>query len=238
MPKILILYFLFISSSVAAQEKQCETWQIFVKAHKVKDYIKNDGTKVKSTFRKSHCREKWKNADKWGVLLKNYKPKYWPNKNEVFKVWTKSEIKLILKTLSELPIIDTFPINKLLRASLSKDPSNPASSISEKGDIVFYDEFFKAKNKKQIICHEAAHIIYSSLKLKERKEFARISGWKTYRINNKDVFVAPNKKIKPDSNTGQEEDFANYFEVYITDPKKVKKINSQVYSYLLKRFPL
>ncbi|MBT3982099.1 MAG: hypothetical protein HOE90_12145 [Bacteriovoracaceae bacterium] len=179
---LITAFFISFTSLVFAKDIKCENWQIYVKKHLVKAYIKSDGTKIKKSIRKAHCRERWNNADIWGPTFKNQRPVYWPNKNEIFKKWTNLEKELVLKLLSEIPSIEHYKLDKLLRAVKSKDKNNPASTIEVKQDIVLYNLFFKAINKKEILLHEFAHIIFYKLSEKEKYKFAKLSGWRIVKI--------------------------------------------------------
>ncbi|MCT4640822.1 MAG: hypothetical protein N4A33_00900 [Bacteriovoracaceae bacterium] len=232
-----MIIFLLGGNSFAIEVK-CDFWQIKIRSHPLKSYTNKKGNIVQKANRTSHCRNKWENAEHWIMLFNNKKPDYWPNKSEVFKKWSIQEKIELLKLLGKIPIINSFPIKQILRAKNSKISNNPASSISETGDIVIYDQFFKESNQIQVLAHEAAHIGYDNkLSSLEKREFAKLSGWQVFRIKNNDVFVAPLNKIKEDSSVSEEEDFANYFEYYIAKPKKTKNFNIKVHNFLLKRFP-
>ncbi len=235
---ISILVLLCTFKSACSEELKCEPWQVYVKKHVVKPYVRKDGTKVRKAIRKAHCREKWKYADKWGPLFSDKKPAYWPNRREEFKRWTKNEKELVLIVFSEVSLIHGYEVNSILRAKKSKYKGNPASSIPETKDIVLYDIFFEFEDKKEILAHEVAHLIAHQVEETFLSTFAEKSGWKL-EVRNRQIFeVAPKKLIKKDSSFNIEEDFCNYFEIYIASPDRVKKFNLQVYNFLKKRFPL
>lgn len=236
--QIYIMLLFGISINGYSREIQCKSWQTYVKEHTVKSYVKKDGTRLKQTIRKAHCREKWKYADKWGPLFQNTKPDYWPQSKEDFKKWSSQEKEFIFQELSEIPLIHHYRVNSILRAKKSKDKKNPASSIPETKDIVLYDLYFDSKDTKEILTHEMAHIIAHQIETKYISIFAEKSGWKL-EINKRQVYeVPPTKLIKKDSSFSIEEDFCNYFEIYVTNPEKIKKFNLDIYNLLKQRFPL
>ncbi|MDH4467508.1 MAG: hypothetical protein QE271_05570 [Bacteriovoracaceae bacterium] len=99
-----------------------------------------------------------------------------------------------------------------------------------------YDQFFKATNKKEIIAHEFSHLHYEKWNKKDLEEFARLSGWTYKRENEKIVDFPPEKLIQADSDLDKEEDFSNYFGLFMTTPEVVKNHNPKVYEFFNKRF--
>ena len=223
--------------SAIGSELPCEPWQVLVKKHPVKAHVREGKVAVKKTIRKTHCREKWKNADVWGPILSDSKPLFWPNKEEVFKSWSKIEKETLLDVLSKLPNWLNISVSAFYRAEKSKYQNNPASSLTLTKEIVFYDSFFTLKNQLAVVAHEFSHLLFSSLTDKEKIQFEKLSGWKQMLQEGKLTILSPSKLLQPDSEDSVEEDFSNYIESYIVNPDKVKKFNSNLYDFLKKRFP-
>ena len=81
-----ILSYLF---SFPAYSLDCDWWQIKVLEHLVREH-QREGYKVSAHERVEHCREKWKNSDKFITFFKNNGPTNWPHK-EKFKNWKKKK---------------------------------------------------------------------------------------------------------------------------------------------------
>ena len=210
----------------------CEWWQSKVKANDV-DKHERSGYDVKAYHRDEHCREKWPGGDKYAPSLQNKKPLDWSQK-EIFVYWNDQVAQKLILILNEMPTwIDLRPF-KYHRAVKSIFPGNPTSS--NQNNIAFYDLFFKLKNRKEIVAHELAHFYYKSLGLNALEDFAILSGW-TYKIVKNKVYESPPKNlIQADSSVDKEEDFANYFGLFIDKPDFVKKYNIKAYDFLNKRY--
>jgi len=216
--KFIIVLLCFLSFlEVLASPPPCQLWQFKVRAHPVSDYIKKDGTQVISYKQDTYCKEKWRGADFWGHKFKT---------KEGYKKWVAEEIKNVLALLADLPqFFKYLPLEIFLRGDKSKISGNPASSIPVNKEIILYDDFFKSKNRSDILIHEFAHIFFSQDKKKWGNSIFQCSGWELgkFELKQKVILLIPPKKvILEDSKIGLEEDFANHFEKYFSSPKKYK----------------
>lgn len=220
-----------VSSAFAIE---CEWWQTKYSAAIVRKHPRKQ-TVVRKHPRKEYCREKWPNAD---YYIKSFKDKPEPNVElaEPTQIWNKTEIETILKILAEIP--QTFEMENyhFYRSNKSKHPQNPASIDKLTRSIVLYDPFFTASNKPQILVHESGHYLFSKLPTKEKSEFAMASGWTKVIVNGSEVYLPPTKLIKDDSSDSQDEDFANYLELYLDDKASLKAKNQKVFDLFEKRF--
>lgn len=233
------LLFLYIGTlPYQALALNCEWWQIKVRTHVVKQHERGN-SKVAAHERIEHCREKWRNADKYIKQFNNTTIEGWPHKSEVFKKWSKDEIKLMLEILSEIPAWAEVENYNFSRASTCIKKENPATSELANKSIVFYDLFFKKKNKSSIIVHEASHHLYRKLKSQAIVEFLELSGWTIQTAKDGKIFeLSPKSPIKPDSLIGKDEDFANHIESYFENPKNYKLSHPKLYDFFQKRYPL
>jgi hypothetical protein len=105
--------------------------------------------------------------------------------------------------------------------SIYKD--NPAASELTNGSIIFYDLFFKEKNKKSILVHESSHHLYKKVSPKDTADFLSMSGWSVEVTEDGKVYESsPKKLIRPDSAAEKDEDFANHLESYYQNPRPYK----------------
>ena len=72
---------------------------------------------------------------------------------------------------------------------------NPAASELTNGSIIFYDLFFKEKNKKSILVHESSHHLYKKVAPKNIADFLSMSGWSIEVSADGKVYESPTKKI-------------------------------------------
>jgi hypothetical protein len=103
--------------------------------------------------------------------------------------------------------------------------------------IILYDKFFTYKDKLGAIGHEASHFLLPSLSSEYFATFADLSGWDVEVKGDKIYVLPPKKPLQDDSVLNKEEDFTNYMELYISNPKKLKEQNFKMYEFLLKRYP-
>lgn len=116
---------------------------------------------------------------------------------------------------------------------------NPAASELTNGSIIFYDLFFKEKNKKSIIVHESSHHLYKKVAPKDIADFLSMSGWSIEVTLDRKVYESPPKKlIQPYSALDKDEDFANHVESYYQNPKSYKATYPKLYDFFNQRYPL
>jgi hypothetical protein len=213
---------------------ECMWWQTKVQSHEVKTHERNKN-KVESYHRKEHCREKWRGGDKFASQFLSQKPKNWNSSEDILK-WNEKEAQQLTEVLNQLP--DWINLSSIMfyRAKKSVFPKNPASTNRSENYIVLYDVFFSKTNQKEILAHEISHTELLVLNNFELEEFSILSGW-SYKIVKGRVYEIPPKKlIQSDSSVDKEEDFSNYFGLFITNPEKVKKHNFKIYEFLKKRY--
>lgn len=233
-----LLFLYFATLPFQALALNCEWWQTKVKTHAVKQHERGN-SKVAAHERIEHCREKWKSADKYVKQFNNTTIEDWPHKSESFKKWRQNEIKQILEILSELPAWAEVERYNFSRATTSISKENPTTSELANKSIVFYDLFFKKKNKSSIIVHEVSHHLYQKLNSQAIVEFLELSEWTIQTTKDGKIFELPPKKtIKPDSFMGKDEDFANHVESYFENPKNYKSSYPKLYDFFQKRYPL
>jgi hypothetical protein len=112
-----------------------------------------------------------------------------------------------------------------------------ATSELTKKTIILYDNFFTSRDKLGVIGHEISHFAFKELKNSEIAEFERLSGWSLNTQDRKVYIVPPKRPLMADSVIDSEEDFTNHAEIYISKPDELKKINPDIYTFFLKRFP-
>lgn len=227
MIKVCLAHLVFlVSLLLSTNGYSCGVDEIFVTGHHMEEYVRSDGVKVEPYYRKSHCR-------------KIEKLNYFTNGNTElsrkfeakFKKWEKFEQKLIEDLLKELPPwLKRYKLSKILRSSvILGQVNNPALIIPKSKTMIISDNYFKRKNQKGILIHEMSHIgvldVDPSLLLK----FFKAGGWYYTKGRNP---LPPGKVIMSDSVDSPSEDFANWVELYYTNPKKLKKFNKNQYQTL------
>src|SRR5690606_25991552 len=181
-----------------------------------------------SHWRREHCREKWKNADKFAPLIKSEKPSDWPNQKEIFKSWNSTEIEKLLKALADLPSwLAQTKIEGIFRAKNSIFAGNLASADPKNKNIILYDLAYETDNLPQALAHEISHLLYEELSFQDKNLIATKGGWHFRTKPGPDIeYIPPPKVISPDSKLSPDEDFANLIEIYIKDKNKIKNFNS------------
>lgn len=220
--KIIIFPILLVSF----EAHSCKLDEIFISGHQVQAHIRSDSVKVEKFYRKSHCRKFAKfnyfsNRD--NILSKEFETK--------FKSWTKSDQKLIKKLLTTLPTwLKRYKLNKILRASSIQDqPKNPALIVPKSKTLIISDNFFKRKNQKDVLIHEISHVAVFDVERSLLLKFFETGGW-SYSKSSKPT--PPDDVILADSKDSPSEDFANWVELYYTNPVKLKTKNSKQYQIL------
>ncbi len=166
----LVVFSAFAIAEVSKPTK-CPTGEHWISAHKRKAYYRADGTLVKATNVKAHCRRHSAGYEIWKPKLKPGFPEGWLRKTEK-KPWTDEEIESVLEALELIPKILWNNIEGIYR--LGKDASgesNPASH--QKGKVVLYDSAFESKvNLAHVLGHELSHELFDSLTAQQRVEYA------------------------------------------------------------------
>lgn len=229
MIKTKLTLFIFLTTLFCSLEAySCGADEIFVTGHHVEGYVRSDGVKVESYYRKSYCRkiEKFNYfTDQDSNLSKAYKIK--------FKKWKKSEHKLIEDLLGQLPTwLKKYKLSKVLRSSIIQgEVRNPALIIPKTKTLIISDNFFVRKNKKAVLIHEMSHIGVFDVDPSLLLRFFQAGEWSYTKGRNPSP---PGKVIMNDSKYSPSEDFANWVELYYTDPKKLKTFNDKQYQVLNK----
>lgn len=233
---VFALIILFIPFMAYALE--CQWWQIKVSASDVDKHPRQQTT-VRQHPRIEHCRNKWKDADIYIRQFKDDPIIGWSHQGEVFKKWNKDELQLMLEILPALPPWTGSLNYYFRRAKDSIHKGNPATSELTYKSIIFYDQFFKAQEKKSVIVHESSHHLYKNLAPKDIARFLSLSGWTLKVTSDGKIFELPAKKlILPDSSSEKDEDFANHVEVYFNNSKAYKASHPKLYEFFNERYPL
>jgi hypothetical protein len=116
-----------------------------------------------------------------------------------------------------------YKVSDILRASLQEgNPLNPAMTIPATKTLIFFDKFFTATNKREIIIHELSHVAAWDIDPIQLQDFFISQGWE----NEKGKPPKPPRElILPDSSESPGEDFANSVELYYSDPQRLKTFN-------------
>lgn len=227
MIKTKLAYFIFLVTLIYSLEVySCGVDEIFITVHHVEGYVRLDGVQVESYYRKSYCRkiEKFNFfTDQDSNLSKVYKIK--------FKKWKKSEHKLIEDLLSQLPPwLKKYKLSKILRSSIIQgEARNPALIIPNTKILIISDNFFARKNKKAVFIHEISHVGVFDVDPNLLLRFFKAGGWSYTNGSNPSP---PSKVIMDDSTDSPSEDFANWVELYYTNPKNLKTFNEKQYQVL------
>jgi hypothetical protein len=215
---------------------ECPWWQIKVKASNVSQHQRK-GHEISKHPRQEHCREKWKGADRYVNQFKDDPIPGWGKESETFKKWNRVEMQAVLEVLPNLPTWAQIERYTFRRADKSIHQGNPATSELTKKTIILYDNFFAYKDKLGAIGHEASHFVFQELTDLEVTEFEKLSGWEIEAKDRKVYVIPPKNPLMPDSVLNTEEDFTNHAEMYISIPANLKKTNTKIYEFFLKRFP-
>ena len=204
----------------------CSPSEIYVREQQISAYKKTDGTSVKAHIRKAHCRK---------IQELNYFKDTTRQKikgiETTLKKWKPEEKKVLEEYLEKLPSwLKKYKLSEILRGDVGGGPKNPASAIPLTKSLLIFDNFFIRSNKLEILIHEVAHIAILDLNEGELLNFSKFSGWVIDR--KKGIRLPPKKLILPDSSSSPSEDFANHVEIYYSDPKKLKKLNPKMFSFI------
>jgi hypothetical protein len=227
--KINLAQFIFFTTFFCSIDVySCGKDEVFITGHHVEGYVRSDGAKVESYYRKSYCRkiEKFNYfTDQDSNLSEAYKIK--------FKKWKKSEHKLIEDLLGQLPAwLKRNKLSKILRSSIIQGQArNPALIIPKTKTMIISDNFFARKNKKAVLIHEMSHIAVLDVDPSLLLRFFKVGGWSYTKGRNPSP---PDKVIMDDSADSPSEDFANWVELYYTNAKKLKTFNEKQYQVLNK----
>ncbi len=232
MLRLFVIYILF---TLNVQAAQCPAGQYWVTAHHRKAYIKSDGTPVRATFVKAHCRSKSKEHEYLEPRLKDGLPPRWPRK-EKGKTWTEEDRERLKEALEAIPQeLRAKNIKGIYRGIRAADHPNPANHYSEK--IVLYDEAFSERyNLSRVIAHELAHQVYGELSREDKLSYQKKMGW-IVNENGEEVLVDEGRSIvADDSNDSTTEDFANNVEFRLFQSEHLKKAAPEAFEWLEKRF--
>lgn len=215
---------------------ECQWWQAKVKAATIPKH-QREGHTVSKHPRQEHCRERWKDADRFIKQFKDEPIPGWINKSETIKKWNRSEIQTVLEILPRLPKWTKIEQYTFRRADKSIHKDNPATSELTNKTIILYDKFFTYKDKLGAIGHETSHFLFPSFSSEDLATFADLSGWDVEVKDDKIYVLPPKEPLQVDSVLNKEEDFTNYMELYISNPKRLRERNRKMYEFLLRRYP-
>lgn len=227
------------------QAQTCGQNQYVVKAHFRKAYTRTDGTSVRATNVKDHCRDK-----SIGFLFaenkfKNSLPEYWPHKQEKGKSWSIEERERLVEALDDIPnVLFSKQLVGFYRAERSKDFPNQAThgiGDDSKVYIVLYDNAFSFKEKgalARILVHELAHQAYEELKESEQDDYRFVTNWlnvskkskKKRFLSREDGYVRDDGRVSP------EEDFANNLEFFLFEPETLKRLTPHAHRWIGEHF--
>lgn len=209
-----------------------------VHGHSRRSYLRSDGTFVKATNVRTHCRTQ---SQGYSFTLDRFKkgsPKDWPHKMEVASSWTEEEKERVIEALDDIPdaLLDKN-ISGIYRLKRSKDFPNPGSSSP--GNVVLYDSAFdSSRNIGQIIAHELSHQNYGQLSDKEKQDYRLATGWHTELEPDGKIYWNGRKDgyVEEDGRFSREEDYANNVEYFLYNPDKLKKVTPSAYDWIKKHF--
>lgn len=236
---LIILYgsMLFSLTAIAA-ESSCPAGQYRVKEHRRSGYTKSDGTIVRPTTVKSHCKSLTKVVEYLEQRFKKGVPSAWPHKKELGESWTEEEKERLRDALEETPVsLLSGAVEGIYRLKKSKDYPNPASSAD--GIIVLYDTAFQSsRNLGEIVTHELSHQNYLDLSEKDRQDYRRATGWHLELKPDRNFYWEGRKVgyIEDDGSFSPEEDYANNLEHFLFGPDRLNKVTPEAYLWIKKRF--
>lgn len=235
----LSLSFLFLSHTTSGWAANCAKDQYLVQSHARRAYVKSDGTHVRATTVKSHCKLRSSSYEFWIERFSAERPPDWPHKKEQFLDWKTEDREKVLEALEDLPEeLRMKSIQGLHRSTKSTFEGNSASQIM--GRIVLYNEAFNStKNLARVIAHEIAHEYYDQLNGEVRQDYRRAAEWtletdlkaRSYYWRGRDKGY-----VADDGRNSQTEDFANNIEFFLFDPAKLKKETPKVYQWIMGHF--
>lgn len=226
-----------ISAAPTALSQFCPVGHHWVIEHPRRAYIRSDGTFVRASVIRAHCRENWKGYHFWEDKFSNERPKDWASSRDVTRRWTEEEKERVLEALGDLPetLRNQKTIEHFVRLKAPSVADSPVASYS-RGAIILYDEAFaQNKNLSRIITHEIAHHIFQHLSQKDRDSYELATGW-VRGLKPNQVWRRPKGYVAEDGKIDPSEDFANNFEYLVFDPQKVKKLTPEASSWLIDRF--
>lgn len=235
--KVLLLQALILTLPTFAFARNCPEGQHWVNPHFRSSYTRYDGTLVRSTQVKGHCKVNPRGYKKWHQRLSNTRPKIWGYKKEKTKKWAEQETDRVHKAISIFPqLLQDLKDIKIYRMTESVTKENPATS--NYNDIVLYDLAFQhTVPLEQILAHELAHALYYSLDQSDLEKFAISADWEL--SQNKPNLWVPKKErifIEKDSQLSLDEDFANHIEHYLFKNKSLKNNSPNSYQWIHKTF--
>jgi len=204
----------------------CGQGKHWVKKHFRRAYVRADGTPVSATTVSAHCSSNPPGYEHWSPLIRDGRPPDWPNQTEVSTPWREEENERLLNALSSIPK-EMWPalLQGFFRMKKSQFFSNP-SSTDPAGSISVYDSFFdKNRNQTRILVHEFAHLLYAN-DLEMSRSYRTASAWFDDSPDQNQPHFVPLRKnfVEPDGDTSPSEDFANNFEYYVFDRKKLESL--------------
>lgn len=204
----------------------CLPNEVHVREQWINPYSRQDGTHVSEHIRSEHCREI--DGDNY---FQNINKKEIKGLKTKFKAWTETEKTIVDKELNNLPVwLKKYKLADIFRASLQEgNPLNPAMTIPATKTLIFFDKFFTATKKREIIIHELSHIAVWDIDPIRLQDFFVSRGWEYEKGKPP---KPPREVILPDSKESASEDFANSVELYYSDPLRLKAFNPQSFLIL------
>lgn len=239
---LLLRSFFYVGFAIApvfANAIKCSTNEYLVRAHHRNEYVRSDGTLVKATEVKTHCKQRPVNYDYFQNRIKDNLPVEWPHKKEKPRAWTRGQKERLLEAGTILPaLLLQNSIAGVFRSQKSKDFPNPASSA--KGVIVLYDSAFSLdRNLSEILAHELAHEHYKNLSSTVAKDYRLAAGWGTkYEPLSRNFLWISRKSgfVEEDGSISPEEDYANNIEYFLFKPDNLKKVSPSIFNWIEKNF--
>lgn len=219
---------------------KCPAGEHWVSAHSRRAYYRADGTFVKASNVKAHCRKNPLSYEYWYPKLKPGLPEKWFRQNENTKPWTTEEMERVLETLESIPeFLWVDRIEGIYR--LQKDASgHPNPAASSDGKIVLYDLAFDKKfNLAQVLAHEMSHEFFKTLTLSEFKAYAEAGEWISQELFNQVIYMRGRPKnafVQEDGRYRIDEDFCNNIEYFLFKPEELKKTTPKVYEWIKKKY--
>lgn len=236
--RLLFIVICTLVSSYAFADSVCPPGQYRVKGHRRSSYVRSDGSVVRATFVKAHCKDLTKAAQFFESRIKSGVPPKWPHKNELVNVWTEEEKELLREALDEIPeILMSNNVIGIYRLKKSTYYPNPASSSD--GIITIYDSAFDNPGKiPKILAHELCHQNYLDLNEKDRQDYRRETGWRLELRPDRNIYWYGRKEgyVESDGNISPEEDYANNMEHFIYNPDILKNITPKAYGWFKRKF--
>ncbi len=235
-------FILFVSLSFVALAKvqvptSCPQGEHWVRAHHRRAYIRADGTHVKATNVRAHCRKNQRGYEFWNPKLKPGFPQGWLRQDEKSKPWTEEEKERVLEALESIPEYLWKKIEGIYR--MGKDSSgsgNPGASENEK--IALYDSAFSNKyTLAHVLAHEMAHEVYRKMDKGEVADYAAAAEWEPNQVFGGTFYrrLRDKKKfVRKNGWGGIHEDFSDNIEFYIFNPQKLKETAPKVYEWIKK----